>query len=207
MGTGNYDVIGAVVYTPKLTETIKNGSPVTLVADLSGYELRGITDGKVYKVYFPSPSDALSDFGKRNIALCYYGEQGSGGTLAQIDTGPLIRIDSQRASLTFTPPMGTRSISIWDSFMTLAGSETSDPSLSNRGGYVRWGAPDTDSLYPGYWTAEDPYSAVGTPQTPTLTETISRDTVTLLWGAGSDGENNSVTGYDVQYAESTDGST
>lgn len=53
----------------------------------------------------------------------------------------------------------------------------------------------------------EPYSHVSAPLSPTLTETIARYTVELSWGAGSAGTNNSVTGYDVQYQDSADGST
>ena len=43
------------------------------------------------------------------------------------------------------------------------------------------------------------------PTSPKLSATLSRDAVKLSWGAGSAGTNNSVTGYDVQRRESTDG--
>ena len=43
------------------------------------------------------------------------------------------------------------------------------------------------------------------PTSPKLSATLSRDAVKLSWGAGSAGMNNSVTGYDVQRRESTDG--
>ena len=52
-----------------------------------------------------------------------------------------------------------------------------------------------------------PYTACGDPAEPALTQDISREAVTLSWGAGEDGTNNSVTGYDVQRRESTDGSS
>ena len=50
------------------------------------------------------------------------------------------------------------------------------------------------------------YTACGAPTSPAVSQTLSRDAVTLSWGAGSAGTNNSVTGYDVQQRESTDGS-
>lgn len=45
------------------------------------------------------------------------------------------------------------------------------------------------------------------PTSPKLSATLSRDTVKLSWGAGSAGTNNSVTGYDVQRRESSDGNS
>lgn len=47
----------------------------------------------------------------------------------------------------------------------------------------------------------------GEPSSPTLEKTVSREAVELSWGAGSAGTNNPVTGYDVQYQDSADGST
>lgn len=51
------------------------------------------------------------------------------------------------------------------------------------------------------------YTACGAPTSPAVSQTLSRGAVTLSWGAGSAGTNNSVTGYDVQRRESTDGSS
>lgn len=51
------------------------------------------------------------------------------------------------------------------------------------------------------------YTACGAPTSPAVSQTLSRDAVTLSWGAGSAGTNNSVTGYDVERRESTDGSS
>lgn len=51
------------------------------------------------------------------------------------------------------------------------------------------------------------YTACGAPTSPAVSQTLSRGAVTLSWGAGSAGTNNSVTGYDVQQRESTDGSS
>lgn len=51
------------------------------------------------------------------------------------------------------------------------------------------------------------YTACGAPTSPTVSATLSRGAVTLSWGAGSAGTNNSVTGYDVEQRESTDGSS
>lgn len=53
----------------------------------------------------------------------------------------------------------------------------------------------------------NPTTHVNPPTSPKVTETVSRDAVELSWGAGSAGTNNSVTGYDVQYQDSADGST
>ncbi len=46
----------------------------------------------------------------------------------------------------------------------------------------------------------------GAPTSPAVSATLSRVAVKLSWGAGSGSTNNSVTGYDVQRRESTDGS-
>lgn len=51
------------------------------------------------------------------------------------------------------------------------------------------------------------YTACGEPTSPAVSETLSRGAVKLSWGAGSAGTNNSVTGYDVQQRESSDGSS
>lgn len=47
----------------------------------------------------------------------------------------------------------------------------------------------------------------GAPTSPAVSATLSRGAVTLSWGAGSGSANNSVTGYDVEQRESTDGSS
>lgn len=52
-----------------------------------------------------------------------------------------------------------------------------------------------------------PTTHCGAPTAPKVSETISRTTVDLNWGAGSAGTNNAVTGYDVQYQDSADGKT
>lgn len=51
------------------------------------------------------------------------------------------------------------------------------------------------------------YSDVSDPTSPKVDKTVSRDAVKLSWGAGSEGTNNAVTGYDVQYQDSADGVT
>lgn len=51
------------------------------------------------------------------------------------------------------------------------------------------------------------YTVCGAPTSPSVSTTLSRGAVTLSWGAGSAGTNNSVTGYDVEQRESTDGSS
>lgn len=51
------------------------------------------------------------------------------------------------------------------------------------------------------------YSVCGVPVDPVLSQTVSRGAVKLSWGAGDDGTNNSVTGYDVQRRLSSDGSS
>lgn len=47
----------------------------------------------------------------------------------------------------------------------------------------------------------------GAPTSPAVSATLSRGAVTLSWGAGSGSANNSVTGYDVERRESSDGSS
>lgn len=47
----------------------------------------------------------------------------------------------------------------------------------------------------------------GAPTSPAVSATLSRGAVTLSWGAGSGSTNNSVTGYDVERRESSDGSS
>lgn len=47
----------------------------------------------------------------------------------------------------------------------------------------------------------------GAPTSPAVSATLSRGAVTLSWGAGSESANNSVTGYDVERRESSDGSS
>lgn len=54
---------------------------------------------------------------------------------------------------------------------------------------------------------DQPYTDCGAPTSPEVHATLSRGAVTLSWGAGSAGTNNSVTGYDVERRESTDGSS
>ena len=51
------------------------------------------------------------------------------------------------------------------------------------------------------------YTDCGAPTSPAVSQTLSRGAVTLSWGAGSAGTNNSVTGYDVERRESADGSS
>lgn len=47
----------------------------------------------------------------------------------------------------------------------------------------------------------------GAPSAPKFSSTLSREAATLSWGAGSAGTGNAVTGYDVEYADSADGSS
>lgn len=60
-------------------------------------------------------------------------------------------------------------------------------------------------------TIEASYEAtatkVGAPSNVKVSKTFSEDAVNLTWDAGSSGTNNNVTGYDVQYCDSADGST
>lgn len=57
------------------------------------------------------------------------------------------------------------------------------------------------------WELAEAYSTCGAPTAPTLDTTLSRKPARLSWGAGSNGTNNTVTGYDVQRRASTDGSS
>ena len=64
---------------------------------------------------------------------------------------------------------------------------------------------------PDGWLADEEFNFYfipncGAPTSPAVSQTLSRGAVTLSWGAGSGSANNSVTGYDVQRRESTDGS-
>ena len=56
-----------------------------------------------------------------------------------------------------------------------------------------------------YIPIDQRYTVCREPTSPKLSATLSRDAVKLSWAAGSAGTNNSVTGYDVQRRESTDG--
>lgn len=64
---------------------------------------------------------------------------------------------------------------------------------------------NSDSVAPKF--ALTHYTACGAPTSPAVSTTLSRGAVTLSWGAGSAGTNNSVTGYDVQRRLSSDGSS
>ena len=198
-----YNVSGAVVYTPSVSTVIKNGSAVTITADMTSYKL---TDdyGNGGSIYFPSTSDPNTQFGDEITVKCFSGSNGGGSLLSTLYP-TLVRVSGQKASITFTSPIGTRSIRIETDLYTLVGSETYD--YTNSGGYVRWGAPNRYDTGIYYWTAEEPYTACRAPTAPTLDTTLSREPVRLSWGAGSNGTNNSVTGYDVQRRASTDGSS
>ena len=65
----------------------------------------------------------------------------------------------------------------------------------------------TDEDYAQFTITYNPTTNVSAPSSPKVSKTLSRGAVTLSWGAGSAGTNNSVTGYDVQRRESTDGSS
>lgn len=198
-----YNVLGAVVYTPSVSTVIKNGSAVTITADMTSYKL--IDDyGNGGSIYFPSTSDPNTQFGDEITVKCFSGSNGGGSLLSTLYP-TLVRVSGQKASITFTSPIGTRSIRIETDLYTLVGSETYD--YTNSGGYVRWGAPNRYDTGIYYWTAEEPYTTCGAPTAPALDTTLSREPVRLSWGAGSDGTNNSVTGYDVQRRISTDGSS
>lgn len=65
----------------------------------------------------------------------------------------------------------------------------------------------TDEDYAQFTINYNPTGRVSEPTSPKLSATLSRDAVELSWGAGSAGTNNSVTGYDVQRRESSDGNS
>lgn len=65
----------------------------------------------------------------------------------------------------------------------------------------------TDEDYAQFTINYNPTTNVSAPTSPSVSATLSRGAVTLSWGAGSAGTNNSVTGYDVEQRESTDGSS
>lgn len=65
----------------------------------------------------------------------------------------------------------------------------------------------TDEDYAQFTITYNPTTNVSAPSSPKVSKTLSRGAVTLSWGAGSAGTNNSVTGYDVQRRLSSDGSS
>lgn len=65
----------------------------------------------------------------------------------------------------------------------------------------------TDEDYAQFTITYNPTTNAGAPSSPKVSQTLSRGAVTLSWGAGSAGTNNSVTGYDVQRRLSSDGSS
>lgn len=65
----------------------------------------------------------------------------------------------------------------------------------------------TDEDYAQFTINYNPTTNVSAPTSPSVSATLSRGAVTLSWGAGSAGTNNSVTGYDVERRESADGSS
>lgn len=65
----------------------------------------------------------------------------------------------------------------------------------------------TDEDYAQFTINYNPTTNVSAPTSPSVSTTLSRGAVTLSWGAGSAGTNNSVTGYDVERRESADGSS
>ena len=65
----------------------------------------------------------------------------------------------------------------------------------------------TDEDYAQFTINYNPTTNVSAPTSPKVSATLSRGAVTLSWGAGSAGTNNSVTGYDVERRESADGSS
>lgn len=87
--------------------------------------------------------------------------------------------------------------------------------LNSTTGYTLSEIFDTNSLAGNYLEDEDGNrariivrtTAVGKPSGLALSGTLSRGAVQLSWKAGSAGTNNSVSGYDIEYQDSSDGST
>lgn len=85
--------------------------------------------------------------------------------------------------------------------------------LSEEGKYYRIavtgvsGSEESEKVYslPVYYKPQT--TKVGKPEDVALKETVSRVGVELAWEQGTNGTNNSVTGYDVQQRDSEDGST
>ena len=77
--------------------------------------------------------------------------------------------------------------------------------VNGKGNTTEVPVANADSIAPKFTLTH--YSVCGAPTSPSVSTTLSRGAVTLSWGAGSAGTNNSVTGYDVQQRESTDGSS
>ena len=82
---------------------------------------------------------------------------------------------------------------------------TSDSSLIGKSLSLTYSDRYTSTFQVLYITFEAATTNCREPTSPKLSATLSRDAVKLSWGAGSAGTNNSVTGYDVQRRESTDG--
>lgn len=198
-----YNVTGAVVYTPSISTVIKNGSAVTITADMTSYKL--IDDyGNGGSVYFPSTSDPNTQFGSEITVKCFSDSNGGGSVLSTLFP-TLVRVSSQKASITFTPPIGTRSINVETTLYTLVGSETYD--YTNSGGYVHWGAPNAYDTGVYYWAAEEPYTACGAPTTCAVSSTLATGNVALSWSGATAGMANPISSYEIQKAESSDGST
>ena len=197
-----YNVTGQVIYTPSISTVVNNGSAISLTVDLSNYELRD-NYGNGGKVYFPNPSSQYTQFGEDFTIYCYSSSDCSGSSIATL-TATLNRIDSRKASITFTLPTGTRSFRISESFTTLVSSEYYD--YTNFGGYISWGAPNRYDTGSYYWKSKEPYTACGAPTSCSLSSTLSTGNVTLSWSGASAGTSNSITGYKIQRCESSDGS-
>lgn len=82
---------------------------------------------------------------------------------------------------------------------------TSDSSLIGKSLSLTYSDRYTSTFQILYITFKAATTNCREPTSPKLSATLSRDAVKLSWGAGSAGTNNSVTGYDVQRRESTDG--
>ena len=64
-----------------------------------------------------------------------------------------------------------------------------------------------DEVYSVTYNFKTPYTSCGAPTTCSVNKTVASDNVTLSWSGATAGTNNAVTGYEVQRAESVNGST
>lgn len=198
-----YNVIGAVIYTPSISTVIKNGSAVTIIADMTSYKL--IDDyGNGGSVYFPSTSDSHTQFGGEITVKCFSGSNGGGSVLSTLSP-TLVRVSSQKASITFTPPIGTRSIRIETSLYTLVGSETYD--YTNFGGYVGWGSPNTYDTGVYYWAAKESYTRCDAPTSISVASNnvAANASVRLSWSGAKAGIGVAIKGYDIYRSTSATG--
>lgn len=68
------------------------------------------------------------------------------------------------------------------------------------------GGSESSTTYTEVFFYKNPITGVGKPKNVLLAETVSRKEVELTWEPGTDGNENSVTGYDIQQRDSETGS-